>query len=104
MSNSLFRQELKREAFMRKTNNVNPQHGPFHYRSPSKIFWRVIRGMIPHKTARGQAALDRMKTFEGIPHPYDRKKRMVVPAALKVLRLSAAGTTILFLRSYGWGI
>merc|ERR1712060_577989 len=36
---------------------------------------------------RGGAALDRLKCFEGIPHPYDRKKRMVIPAALKVLRL-----------------
>ena len=31
----------------------------------------TIRGMVPHKTARGSAALDRLKTFEGIPHPYD---------------------------------
>merc|ERR1740121_2752255 len=43
--------------------------------------------MIPHKTARGAAALDRLKSFEGIPHPYDRKKRMVIPHCLKVLRL-----------------
>merc|ERR1712194_458591 len=35
----------------------------------------------------GAAAMDRLKCFEGIPHPYDRKKRMVMPAALKVLRL-----------------
>merc|ERR1711920_724018 len=32
-------------------------------------------------------ALDRLKSFEGIPHPYDRKKRMVIPHCLKVLRL-----------------
>lgn len=43
--------------------------------------------MIPHKTARGAAALNRLKTFEGIPPPYDKKKRMVVPQALRVLRL-----------------
>merc|ERR1740121_3030761 len=43
--------------------------------------------MIPHKTARGAAALDRLKSFEGIPHPFDRKKRMVIPHCLKVLRL-----------------
>merc|ERR1712217_107084 len=30
---------------------------------------------------------DRLKSFEGIPHPYDRKKRMVIPHCLKVLRL-----------------
>merc|ERR1712113_205034 len=30
---------------------------------------------------------DRLKCFEGIPAPYDKKKRVVVPSALKVLRL-----------------
>lgn len=43
--------------------------------------------MIPHKTARGDAALGRLKTFEGIPPPYDTKKRVCVPGALRVLRL-----------------
>ena len=43
--------------------------------------------MIPHKTARGKAAMERLKVFEGVPPPYDRKKRMVVPQALRVLRL-----------------
>jgi len=61
--------------------------GPWHYRAPSKMFWRTVRGMIPHKTARGAAALERLKTFEGVPPPYDKKKRVVVPQALRVLRL-----------------
>merc|ERR1712194_502284 len=87
ISNSLYRQQLKRDAFNRLTNNVNPKKGPFHYRSPSKIFWRVIRGMIPHKTARGAAALDRLTVHDGCPHPYDLKKKMVVPQALKILRI-----------------
>merc|ERR1712037_1058655 len=78
---------LKYAAFKRKRMNSNPRQGPLHYRSPSKILWRTIRGMIPHKTARGAAALDRLKSFEGIPHPFDRKKRMVIPTCLKVLRL-----------------
>jgi large subunit ribosomal protein L13Ae len=43
--------------------------------------------MINQKTARGQEALGRLSTFEGIPHPYDKKKRVVVPAALRVMRL-----------------
>ena len=51
------------------------------------MFWRTVRGMIPHKTARGAAALERLKTFDGVPPPYDHKKRMVVPQALRVLRL-----------------
>jgi ribosomal protein L13 len=39
--------------------------------------------MIPHKTKRGAAALERLKAFEGIPQPYDKMKRMVIPDALK---------------------
>ena len=39
--------------------------------------------MIPHKTKRGQAALERFKAYEGIPPPYDTMKRAVVPDALK---------------------
>ena len=44
-------------------------------------------GMLPHKLHRGKEAMDRLKCFEGIPSPYDRQKRMVIPAALKVLML-----------------
>lgn len=61
--------------------------GPFHFRAPSRIFYKTVRGMIPHKTPRGAAALDRLKVFEGVPPPYDKKKRVVVPRALRVLRL-----------------
>lgn len=61
--------------------------GPFHYRAPSRIFYKTVRGMIPHKTPRGAAALERLKVFEGVPPPYDKKKRVVVPQALRVLRL-----------------
>ncbi|KAJ9176574.1 hypothetical protein P3X46_011873 [Hevea brasiliensis] len=43
--------------------------------------------MIPHKTKRGEAALARLKAYEGVPPPYDKMKRMVIPDALKVLRV-----------------
>ena len=43
--------------------------------------------MIPHKIPRGAAALGRLKVFDGIPFPYDHKKRFVVPEALKIVRL-----------------
>uniref|UniRef100_A0A8C5XS07 60S ribosomal protein L13a n=1 Tax=Microcebus murinus TaxID=30608 RepID=A0A8C5XS07_MICMU len=54
----------------------------YHLRPPP-----ACPGMLPHKTKPGQAALDRLKVFDGIPPPYDKKKWMVVPAALKVVRL-----------------
>ena len=67
--------------------NTNPGRGPFHFKSPAKMLWRTVRGMINHKTDRGQAALGRLSTFDGIPHPYDKVKRLVVPAALRIVRL-----------------
>merc|ERR1711959_601366 len=87
ISGSHFRNKLKYKDFLRKRCNVNPQHGPFHLRAPSKIFWRTVRGMVPHKTPRGAAALAHLKVFEGVPPPYDKVSRSVCPQALRVLRL-----------------
>lgn len=87
ISGSLYRNRLKYQRFLRLRMNTNPRRGPFHLRAPSKILWRTIRGMVPHKTPRGQKALSRLRAFEGIPPPYDRKKRLVVPVALRCLRL-----------------
>lgn len=87
ISGSFIRNKLKYLEFLKKHVNTNPKRGPFHYRAPSKILWRAVRGMLPHKTKRGMAALERLKVFEGVPPPYDKMKRMVVPNALRVTRL-----------------
>merc|ERR1711876_18175 len=86
-SGNFYRNKLKVLKFLRLRCNVKPSRGPFHFRAPSKMFWRTVRGMVPHKTERGKDAMKRLQTFEGVPPPYDKKKRMVVPSALKVLRL-----------------
>lgn len=88
ITGSLYRNKLKYHDFLRKRTNTNPKKGPFHFRAPSRIFYRVVRGMIPHKTARGAAALGRLKVFEGVPPQFQRSKRMVVPDALRVTRLA----------------
>ncbi|KAK5947083.1 60S ribosomal protein L16A [Knufia obscura] len=88
ISGEFFRAKLKYHAYLRKMTRYNPTRGgPFHFRAPSRIFYKAVRGMIPHKTARGAAAMERLKVFEGVPPPYDKKQRMVVPQALRVLRL-----------------
>ncbi|KAL5108023.1 60S ribosomal protein L13a [Taenia crassiceps] len=95
ISGSLYRNKLKYHEFLRKRMNTNPSRGPYHYRAPAKIFWRSVRGMLPHKLYRGKEALGRLKCFEGIPPPYDKKKRVVVPSALRILRLKQR-------RKVGW--
>jgi len=74
---------------MNKRINTNPRRGAKHWKAPSRIFWKSLRGMLPHKEARGADALGKLKVFEGIPFPYDQKKRMVIPDALKTLRMKA---------------
>lgn len=99
------RNRVKYAQFRRKHMNTNPRKGPFHFKSPSRIVWRTIRGMVHQKTARGQEALSRLSTFEGIPEPYDKQKRVVVPAALRVMRLkSCRAHTVLgeLADSVGW--
>ncbi|GAB1599717.1 60S ribosomal protein L13a-like [Argonauta hians] len=87
ISGHFHRNKMKYLDYLRKRCNVNPRRGPFHFRAPSKIFWRTVRGMLPHKIKRGKEALARLKAFEGVPPPYNKKKRMIVPAALRIIRL-----------------
>lgn len=87
ITGSLLRNKMKWARFMRKRHNTNPKRGPFHFRSPARMFWRTVRGMLPHKSHRGQQALMRLKSYEGVPSPTDKMKRMVVPDALKVLHV-----------------
>ncbi len=89
---AVFRNKIKFAEFKRKRTNTNPKRGPFHHRAPSRMLFRVIRGMVPHKTPRGAAALARFKAFEGIPTPYDKVKRKVIPAALRVTRLKCVSS------------
>lgn len=88
-SGNLKRNEIIRLDTMKKRINSNPRRGAKHWRAPSRIFWKSLRGMLPHKTPRGAAALGRLKVFDGIPFPYDQKKRMVMPDALRTLRLKS---------------
>jgi large subunit ribosomal protein L13Ae len=87
MSGSHFRNKLKYLDFLRKRMSTNPKKGPLHYRAPSRIVWRVIRGMLPHMTPKGAAALGRLKCFDGVPLSLNAKKKVVVPDALRVVRL-----------------
>uniref|UniRef100_A0A8C5MBU2 Large ribosomal subunit protein uL13 n=1 Tax=Leptobrachium leishanense TaxID=445787 RepID=A0A8C5MBU2_9ANUR len=58
---NFYRNKLKYLALLRKRMNTNPFRGPYHFRAPSRIFWRTVRGMLPHKTKRGQATLERLE-------------------------------------------
>lgn len=62
--------------------------------------------MVPHKSSRGAAALKRLELYEGVPPAQDKLKKMVVPAALRVLRLKPGRKYCTLKRishEVGWG-
>merc|ERR1711924_81773 len=48
ISGSHIRNKLKLLMKRNKRMNTNPMKGPFHHKSPSDMFIRVVRGMLPH--------------------------------------------------------
>lgn len=82
------RNKLKIISRSKKRTNTNPKHGPFHFKTPSQVFWKTIRGMIPHKTFRGSSALMRLKLYDGIPKNLNTTKKLIVPCALRVIKLA----------------
>lgn len=76
------------KAFAKRTN-YNHLRGPFHQRSPAYIMRHTIRGMVPHKTARGKDAMSRLHVYDGCPPKFAATKKLVVPEALTVLRLKS---------------
>uniref|UniRef100_A0A4X2LVK9 60S ribosomal protein L13a n=1 Tax=Vombatus ursinus TaxID=29139 RepID=A0A4X2LVK9_VOMUR len=65
ISGNFYRNKLKYLAFLRKRMNTNHSRGPYHFRAPSCISWRTVRGMLPHKTKRGQAKPTRKFAYLG---------------------------------------
>merc|ERR1712099_40393 len=72
---------MKYNRFLKKKHNSNPS------RSPASLFFRALRGMLPHKTSSGIAALKRVSCYEGVPLQYNKIKRMIIPDALKITNL-----------------
>lgn len=51
------RPQLRYHEFLNKRHLVNPKKsGPFHHRAPSRILYRTIRGMVPHKVRRASSS------------------------------------------------
>ena len=56
ISGNFYRNKLKYLAFLRKRMNTNPSRGPYHFRAPSRIFWRTVRGELGPGTAGAEGA------------------------------------------------
>lgn len=72
ISGNFYRNKLKYLAFLRKRMNTNPSRGPYHFRAPSRIFWRTVRGC---RTRPREARLpwNASRCWMGSLHPMTRK-------------------------------
>ncbi|MCS7103379.1 MAG: 50S ribosomal protein L13 [Candidatus Korarchaeum sp.] len=48
-------------------SKINPRMSPIQPRTPDRIVWRTIRGMLPMKKTKGREALRRLRVFIGVP-------------------------------------
>ncbi len=56
-----------------------PWKGPLHWREPHYMLRRMIRGMLPWKSARGRQALKRLRVYQWAPEEITIKRRLDLP-------------------------
>jgi len=59
----------------------HPGKGPFHPRRPDQIIRKSVRGMLPRRLPKGQAALRRLKIFLGLPDEFKTLTLQSIPKA-----------------------
>jgi len=87
MSGHLVRNKLKMMSFRGHSMNTNPRKGPFSITSPSHMFFRVVRGMLPHKRKKGKRALSNISVFDGIPPRFAHIRKMKIIPAFRCIKL-----------------
>lgn len=57
-----------------RADKGGPHHGPFLPKTPDRFLKRIIRGMLPHKQAKGINALKKIKCYIGFPEEFQGKE------------------------------
>lgn len=60
------KRDILRRYKQKKARGV-PAHGPFFPKKPEAVLRRTIRGMLPHRQAKGRKAFARIRCYSGIP-------------------------------------
>ena len=68
------------EAKRMKTMGV-PRKGPYYSRLPDRYVRRVVRGMLPYKSAHGRDAYARVLCYLGVPTEFANETLVRVPGA-----------------------
>ncbi len=80
------------------------RRGPIHYRRPHAIVRRTIRGMLPHRKARGWDAFRRLRVHIGVPQELGAIQAESLPDA-HLERLRGRYVTVgEIAKSIGWKV
>ncbi|MBN2454794.1 50S ribosomal protein L13 [Candidatus Woesearchaeota archaeon] len=77
------------EKLSKRNELGQPQQGPFFPKKANLFVRRVIRGMVPFKTARGKAAFGRVKCYTGVPDELSKEKAEKIREAAELASLNA---------------
>ena len=97
-ANILKENELRLEI----TSRVHPKHGPFHPRRPDTYIEKMVRGMLPYKKPKGNAAKKRLRVYISIPEKYQKAEHKTIETALAPKSLSYYTTIGELCSSMGW--
>jgi large subunit ribosomal protein L13 len=71
--------------FLRKRQMGTWAKGPFYHRTSEKLVRRMIRGMLPHRQAKGSEAFKRIKCYNGVPESMKEKMETILEANVSKL-------------------
>jgi large subunit ribosomal protein L13 len=81
---------------------VNPENNPHRFKEPHRMLQRIVRGMLPRKKPRGQAALKRLRVYIGTPLQYQSMAQKVFEDAKARKPLPMYTTMAELAMTLGW--
>ncbi len=55
-------------------STISPKKSPVQPRTPDRIVWKTVKGMLPMKKAKGREAIKRLRVFIGVPEELSREE------------------------------
>jgi large subunit ribosomal protein L13 len=71
-------------------NKGTPERSPKWSKVPHMLVKRMIRGMLPHKTARGRSAFKKLMVYTGNPKkltPEEKFRKFSVKSGVKAMKI-----------------
>ncbi len=65
------------EYLVTRQRGGSSMRGPFFPKQPERIVKRTIRGMLPHRQGRGEAAMQRIMCYNHTPQEYKDSKKIL---------------------------